>query len=83
MTMQKEVLPVQCTHCGTIFDLNHDFSFYKGEDMEEMKAKGFGEKEHFCWECRQRLFGENSGFSDVDIEVELEIESELEHYLDR
>ena len=70
MKEQIEVLPVQCKACGSSFDLWPDL-LSSEEGGEGIELGGLGEKEHFCWRCRQTIFGSNSGFSesveDLDI----------------
>ena len=70
MKGQIGVLPVQCKACGSSFDLWPDL-LSSEDNKEDLAFNGLGEKEHFCWRCRQTIFGNNSGFSEHigDLEI--------------
>ena len=70
MKNQFGVLPVQCKACGSTFDLWPDLLSLE-ESGDDMGLSGLGEKEHFCWRCRQTIFGNNSGFSENSEDLEI------------
>jgi len=41
-----------CVSCGATFDLSHDLLASDEIDIDELKEKGIGEREHYCWRCR-------------------------------
>ncbi|MEK6927598.1 MAG: hypothetical protein AABX11_04135 [Nanoarchaeota archaeon] len=52
--MQKCVLPVKCSRCGTIFDLSYEVSIDEGmyeEFLFAMKHRKI-QGGMFCWDCR-------------------------------
>lgn len=70
MKQKQYILPVQCVNCGTTFDLWHDL-VARGETIENLE-EDLGEREHFCWECRQFLQEEHQEDGRTDgLELEL------------